>query len=57
MGIVWGFDGKVSNPTHAHGALCKVPKRKVESKDALKAAIDYIRGNGSLQAYKEELRK
>lgn len=57
MEIAWGFHGKVNNPTYAGGAACKVPKRNVESKDAFKAAVDYIRGNGSLQAYKEQLRK
>lgn len=55
--ICWGFDGLVSTPESVATCIHRPPYRNEYSVDAFRAARDYIRGVGSLDAYKEAMAK
>ena len=56
-GICWGFNGNITNTKRAATAIHTRPYKNEESIDAFKAATDYIRGRGSLDAYKAQMAK
>lgn len=55
--LVWGYFGTVNNPKSASTCIHRKPFKNEDSIDAFKAAVDYIRGNGSLAAYKAQMAK
>lgn len=55
--LVWGYTGLVNNPTKASTCLHSKPYKNEESIDAFKTAVDYIRGNGSIDTYKAQMAK
>ena len=56
-GICWGFNGNITNPKDASTVIHTPPYKNEKSIDAFKAATDYIRGRGSLDAYKAQMAK
>ena len=55
--IVWGYRGNINNPADASIVIHKAPFKNEDSIDAFKAAVNYIRGKGSLAAYTEQMAK
>ena len=55
--ITWGYLGNISNPTEASTVIHKLPYKNEDSIDAFKAAVNFIRGKGSLSAYTEQMAK
>lgn len=56
-GLVWGFDGNVARPNRASTCLHKPPFKNENSVEAFKAATDFIRGKGSIEAYEAQMAK
>ena len=57
LGIVWGYNGNVACPDRVSNCIHKPPYRNENSVEAFKAATDYIRGKGSLEAYNSAVAK
>ena len=52
--VVWNYTGNVQHPNNVSMESNKLENDNVE---AFKAAINYIRGKGSLEAYKAQITK
>lgn len=55
--IAWGYTGNIMHPDSASSCIHRPPYKNDESKDAFKAATEYVRGTGSLDAYNKEMAK
>ena len=57
VNINWGFEGTVANPSRVANCWHENPFKNEHSKEAFKAATDFIRGKSSIEAYETAIAK
>lgn len=54
--IIWNYKGNVTDP-HPRNLIGEPKDKTYHSLDAFRAAVDYIKGKGSLETYRNEMAK